>query len=267
MGLYETIIKVIEDEITKCSPYKGMKQTALSTKIKGVLNKFNKEVRGLDYEKCIIFDNNGNILAETDGDSTSCQIPYDQLTEEQRDKNFPKNIVHNHPHNDNMPVCFSEQDFHTMDILNFNYNTFNVDEEGKPHWDFIGGVESVEATNGSRMSIAIKDPKKLNEACLRSVEKHGDMKADLNKITDNIPKNYFKALKKGNASIERKVKNYMKKNPQSSTESTEKYLDRVYEYELKTQKEYYTENLPKLMEKDIKKLDDMGIELSVGWVD
>ncbi len=267
MSLYDYILKVIEEEITKCSPYKGMKQTALSTKIKGALNRFNKDVRGLEHEKCIIFDNNGNVLAETDGDRVSCSVPYDQLTEEQRDRNFPKNIVHNHPHKDNMPVCFSEQDFHTMDILKFNYDNLKVDEEGRPQWEFIGGMESVEATNGSRMSIAIKDYKKLNDACLKSLEKNGDMRADFIKITDKIPKNYFNALKKGNASIERKVKNYVKKNPQLSTETTEEYLDRVYDYELKTQKEYYIDNLPKLMEKDIKKLDDMGIELSVGWVD
>jgi hypothetical protein len=154
-----------------------------------------------------------------------------------------------------------------MDILKFNYDNLKVDEEGRPQWEFIGGMESVEATNGSRMSIAIKDYKKLNDACLKSLEKNGDMRADFIKITDKIPKNYFNALKKGNASIERKVKNYVKKNPQLSTETTEEYLDRVYDYELKTQKEYYIDNLPKLMEKDIKKLDDMGIELSVGWVD
>lgn len=179
MVRYETLIKVIEEELVKCEET----HTYITRRIKEAYNRFKDKYSDNEFEHLCLYDSDGNeIIHLTDDSRVTCSSGFKQMCEMGYKDMYS---IHNHPSwlkpfadKTFLPTHLSEADFR---ILGF------IDYENKEQ-PFIFRTQTACSDNGSMMSIIRGDDfkesdiieyDKISRNCVQHCRDYKDLYADV----------------------------------------------------------------------------------------
>ncbi len=278
MSLFDDIIKAIEEEIEKCNYYTGM-ISSLPTKVKGTMNKFNQDTRGLEHEKGIVITDKGETVMERDdGNEFSVNVPWSGIPYEILKAHIGLNVDHNHPLQqgfEGFATCLSEADIYHLAQLrpkNLDSNLKPLkDENGHYEYEFAYKSVSAEGGNGSRMTLSIVDEDRFRAFAYEN----GDINPKFRRgIKHFCGENgtYSRFLRGSRQETTEHMKewgtDYLKQARKKDKEnlSLTSFLKGVHDERMNYQKEYCQDYMEYALSGDVRFFNSIGLELSFGWV-
>ena len=249
------ILKSIEDAIGKCGVYTGI-ISSLGNNLKHTLNEFSKSTRELPYEKAIVIDDKGNTLLEF-GDKSNKEVSLDNkkiLDLLNDNPNIQLHLEHNHPgpqYGYDMDTGFATA-LSKPDMEMLLYSTGENDDFGRPL--FIFNSVTADCSNGSRMTLKRNTPFPIDIERYREAEQH--LLDNFNKLTSATNEYTHEITQKDYLDDEGNLKIPTDEGEQQAL------LDKAHNI----QKKYAKKNTESFFKDNVKEFEDLGFELSFGWV-
>ena len=252
-------------ETTKNDDYTGM-VSMLPNRVKGALNRFNKKTRELEHETCLVMDSNGNkVIEKKDGDEYSIEIGKEHIPKEYLDSDTDLHLTHNHPTETILPTCLSKADC----VKLLENNGIHADlETGRLELDLVFQSITAECSNGSRMTLAIKDYDKFMDSL--EIDSNGKL------IYDNIANDFCgedhtshieKFYTEAQYAVVEHVDKWTHAQKDKGVDIHTDDFDKAWRVERdKFIKRYSEEHMAEFLKDDIKRFEDAGLELTIGWL-
>lgn len=276
MVKYHILLKIINNYIEKNNDWSGM-TSSLPTRVKGKLNIFSKQIRGLDYEKGIVITDKGQIVQKKDGEKDNVKLPWSECDKEALQSHIGLNVEHNHPVYSDLEgfaTCLSEWDCNNLTSLKPRVmdDDLNLIPNEDPSLDYEFAYKSVTADcgNGSRMTIAMVDEDKFKK---KAYDKNGDSTKYRTLVRDFCGEDghFSEFLEKATDDISDYMDKWTDKRVEKARVSGEDLqlqdlIDEANEEKIRYQKKYCQDNMPQFFKTDIENFNKMGVELTFGWL-